>query len=354
MSSQIPIQNIYYLLCYAWGRLEEGELKAVENVECETLQDLFAKVLINGTKRLIKRGLNRNYQAKFEEEASLRGRIAFTPSVRQLSWTKGRMVCEFTELSHDTIPNRILKTTMRNLLFSSGISKAHKDELRGLLRVLHEVSSIRVSRKVFRRIQYHQNLRDYRLLMNICELISESLMPTEEAGKSTFRDFIRDPNKMPTLFEAFVYNFYKNELPGKKTSKSTFDWQERSGDPAALARLPTMNTDVELEEGNELTILDCKYYKDAFTSNWETERYMTPNLYQLYAYIMNKQIERPDIKVSGMLLYPEVQKSFTDRFILQGHPIAMASINLDQPWEGIRNDLLGLFPPDDNTSSKNG
>ncbi len=342
MSSPIPIQNIYYLLCYAWGRLDEGELKAVQNVDCETLQDLFAKVLINGTKRLVKRGLNRNYQAKVEEEASLRGRIAFTPSVRQLSWTKGRMVCEFTELSYDTIPNRILKTTMRNLLFTSGISREHKDELRGLLRILHEVSPIRVSRKLFRRIQYHQNLRDYRLLMNICELIHDLLIPTEEAGNSTFQDFIRDPKKMPSLFESFVYNFYQHELHDYMVAKSSFEWQEQSGDAEALARLPTMNTDVELEQGKELTVLDCKYYKEAFTSNWETERYKTPNLYQLYAYIMNKQIERPSMKVSGMLLYPEVHQSFTDRFILQGHPITIASINLDQPWEGIRDDLLTI------------
>lgn len=342
MSSQIPIQNIYYLLCYAWGRLEEGELKAVENVECKTLQELFAKVLINGTKRLIKRGLNRNYQARFEEEASLRGRIAFTPSVRGLSWTKGRMVCEFTELSYDTIPNRILKTTMRNLMFTSGISAEHKDELRGLLRVLHEVSSVRISRKLFRRIQYHQNLRDYRLLMNICELIHESLMPTEEAGMSTFRNFVRDPKKMPALFEAFVYNFYQHELPAHKVGKSSFEWQKKSGDAEALARLPTMNTDVELERGEELTVLDCKYYKEAFTSNWGTERYKTPNLYQLYAYIMNKQIESPEKKVSGMLLYPEVQQSFTDHFVLQGHSVTIASINLDQPWKEIHNDLLSL------------
>tara|TARA_B100001971_G_scaffold214432_2_gene251906 strand:- start:1599 stop:2636 length:1038 start_codon:yes stop_codon:yes gene_type:complete len=342
VSSPIPIQNIYYLLCYAWGRLDEGELKAVQNVDCETLQDLFAKVLINGTKRLVKRGLNRNYQAKVEEEASLRGRIAFTPSVRQLSWTKGRMVCEFTELSYDTIPNRILKTTMRNLLFTSGISREHKDELRGLLRILHEVSPVRVCQKLFRRIQYHQNLRDYRLLMNICELIHDSLMPTEEAGNSTFRDFIRDSKKMPALFESFVFNFYQHELLGYKVAKSSFEWQEQSGDAEALARLPTMNTDVELEQGNELTVLDCKYYKEAFTSNWETERYKTPNLYQLYSYIMNKQIERPSMKVSGMLLYPEVHQSFTDRFILQGHPITIASINLDQPWEGIDADLKAL------------
>jgi 5-methylcytosine-specific restriction endonuclease McrBC regulatory subunit McrC len=50
------------------------------------------------------------------------------------------------------------------------------------------------------------------------------------------------------------------------------------GDPDALARLPTMNTDVEIRQGNQLTILDCKFYKEAFTHNRDIERYKTPNL----------------------------------------------------------------------------
>jgi 5-methylcytosine-specific restriction enzyme subunit McrC len=45
-----------------------------------------------------------------------------------------------------------------------------------------------------------------------------------------------------------------------------------------------------------------------------------------------------------MLLYPEVQQSFTDRFELQGHDITIASINLSQPWEQIHDDLIALFP----------
>ena len=333
------------MLCYAWGRLDTDELKAVQNVDCKTLQDLFAKVLINGCKRLVKRGLNQNYKAISREESSLRGRIAFTPSLRQLSWTQGRMVCEFTELSHNTLFNRILKTTLRNLLFSTGISREHKNELRGLLRVLHEVDSIRIRSQLFRRIQYHQNLREYRLLMNICELIHESRIPTEQAGESTFSDFIRDPKKMPALFEDFVFNFYQHELQNHKVRKTRFQWQKVSGNAEAIKRLPTMNTDVEIQHGDDLKILDCKYYQEAFTNNWKTERYKTANLYQLYAYVMNKQIVHPELKISGMLLYPEVHQSFTDSFNLQGHSITIASINLSQTWEEIHADLIALTQP---------
>ena len=346
MESKIPVENLYYLLCYAWDRLDEGELTAVDSEACETLQDLLAKVLTEGALRLIKQGFHRNYQEQVEETSSLRGRIAFAPSLRQLSWTKGRMVCEFTELSYNTLPNRILKTTLRNLLYTSGISEGRKDDIAGILHHLHEVSPIHVTSKVFGRIQYHQNLRYYRFLMNICQLIHESLIPREGDGESQFRDFLRDHKKMAAMFEDFVFNFYKRESD-YKVGKKQYQWQGATGDSAALALLPTLNTDVELSKGNELTILDCKFYHEAFTNYKETQRYKTENLYQLYAYIMNRQVMEPELNISGMLLYPQTSESFCHRFELQGHPMCIASVNLKQPWQDIHEDLLALVEPEE-------
>ena len=40
----IPIQNIYYLLSYAWNKLEESKIVAVDPIECSSALDLFAKV----------------------------------------------------------------------------------------------------------------------------------------------------------------------------------------------------------------------------------------------------------------------------------------------------------------------
>ena len=58
---EIPVQNIYYLLCYAWNKLEERDIVDVQGIETTELQDLFAKVLLGGTSRLIKMGLYRGY-----------------------------------------------------------------------------------------------------------------------------------------------------------------------------------------------------------------------------------------------------------------------------------------------------
>ena len=63
---EIPIQNIYYLLCYAWDKLEEKELVDVDPAGMTELVDLFARVLSAGTNHVLKRGFDRNYVGRDE------------------------------------------------------------------------------------------------------------------------------------------------------------------------------------------------------------------------------------------------------------------------------------------------
>jgi 5-methylcytosine-specific restriction enzyme subunit McrC len=105
MESQIPIQNIYYLLCYAWNKLEEGEIVDVSSLESPQLADLFAKVLLGGSRHLIRRGIDRGYIPCGEERATIRGKIAFAPSVRRNLFQQGIAFCEFDELDHNVLHN---------------------------------------------------------------------------------------------------------------------------------------------------------------------------------------------------------------------------------------------------------
>ena len=90
MSSPIPVQNIYYLLIYAWNNLDEGELTDISNLESNELVDLFASVLNSGTKHLLRRGLDQDYILHDEAIAGVRGRINIGITVRQMLLQHGR------------------------------------------------------------------------------------------------------------------------------------------------------------------------------------------------------------------------------------------------------------------------
>ena len=72
---EIPIQNIYFLLCYAWDKLEEKEVVDINTSGFNELIDLFAKVLINGSSYLLKRGLDRDYKLKEDFVSGVKGKM---------------------------------------------------------------------------------------------------------------------------------------------------------------------------------------------------------------------------------------------------------------------------------------
>ena len=77
---KIPIQNIYYILSYAWNKLQESKIVNVSVDDYEHIYDLLSQVLINGCHHLFKRGLDRNYITIEEAYPGIKGKILFAES----------------------------------------------------------------------------------------------------------------------------------------------------------------------------------------------------------------------------------------------------------------------------------
>jgi len=112
MASAIPISNVYYLLCYAWNRLEQGAIIDINQTPVTELVDLYALVLCDGVRHLARRGLEQGYQSREEELTGIRGRLDFAVSLRRSLFLQGRTHCRYDELSPDTNANRIIKSTL--------------------------------------------------------------------------------------------------------------------------------------------------------------------------------------------------------------------------------------------------
>lgn len=342
MASEIPIQNIYYLLCYAWDQLQEGEVVNIASEDPKTLAELFGQVLAHGTQRLVRRGFDRGYVVHVEETPRLRGRLNMSASMERLSWTKGRMVCEFDEMSHNVLHNRILKTTIEDVLRADDIDKDTRNLLHEQADFLQDIEPAYLTGGTFRRVHLHRNNRFYRFLLNVCELIFDSKLPEQRDGKTRFRDFIRDEKRMPYLFERFVRNFYSREQNTFRVSNITLKWAA-TGSEIDLQVLPEMRTDVSLRSAERSIILDCKFYKEAMSGWHGREKLHSANLYQLYSYLRNAEFRDGWQASEGMLLYPAVGEEFDFRFEIDGHPVAVASVNLDRPWREISDRLLQLL-----------
>ena len=344
MPIPIPIQNIYYLLCYAWNKLDERDIVEVSVDDCKNIVDLFAKVMIGATTHLFKRGLDRNYIDHHEDRSTLRGKVIFNPSLKRSLLHQGKAHCHFDDLHYNILHNQILKTTIHRLILHKSLEHDLKDQLIGLYRRFHGIEEIELTTRVFRSVCLHRNNFFYDFPLRICELIYDNLLVAEGAGVSKFRDFLQDEGRMRLLFEDFVRNFYRLEQKEFSVGREDIRWLAEEVTLGAKSYLPIMRTDISLESGTRKIIIDTKFSKNALQTNYDKESVKSDNLYQLFSYMMNCACKGGVHECcEGILLYPSVHGELDLRYQIHGHKVSIRTINLNQEWRGIHRDLLGVL-----------
>lgn len=340
---KIPIQNIYYLLCYAWNKLEEKDIISVEPINQNKVIDLFAKILCSGLSHLIRLGLDRGYVLYDEQTERIRGKIDFNTTLKKLM-NKPKFYCSYDELSFNVLHNQILKSTIRMLISCEDLDDSIHDELVFIFRKFQDIKNISLEKKHFRPVQLNRNNLFYDFLLKICELIIDNLLISEDDGKSKFRDFLQDDRSMSALFEEFVRNFYKREQNQYKVSSDKIYWDALSYDKRSADSLPEMKTDITLVSPERKIIIDTKYYSEVLQTHYDKKKIRSDNLYQLYAYIKNSETQdRVNINCEGILLYPTTEEDLDLRYAMKEHKISVKTINLNQDWKKIHEDLLKII-----------
>lgn len=337
----IPIQNIYYMLCYAWDKLAERDVVDVEAIDSATLADLFSKVLVSGSNHLLRRGFDRGYVCEREWTSRLRGRVLLSEVIARGPRHSTTLPCEFDELSYNVLHNQILKSTVCRLVHVRDLAKESVEDLLDLRRRLEHIEEIELNARAFGRVQLHRNNQFYEFLMRVCELLYRNLLAAEGAGASRFMDFVRDEKQMASLFEGFVRKFYGTHS-SYSVKREDIYWRWQAVDEASDDVLPKMQTDVSLTTATRKIIIDCKYTPEATKRHYEAEKLRSGHLYQMFAYLNNLPPGKLSDSCEVMLLYPTVDAPIRYGYTDSGRTISIRSINLNQPWQGIHDDLLAL------------
>jgi len=342
----IPIENIYYLLCYAWNKLDEKDRVNVSIDDKTQLLDLFAKVLLNATRILLKRGIDRSYIDHTQEVVGIKGKLQLTQTLKSNLLFKNVAICTYDDLSSNILSNRVLVTTIYRLTRTKGVDKELKMELVELYRMLNGIGQIEISTSTFNMIKLNRNNRFYGFIMNVCQIIYENTLPSEKPGQFRFADFTRDDRKMNQLFEGFIRNFYRIEQRKfNSVKKETIRWQFEKADNLSSQYLPQMETDISLENETEKIIIDAKFYRETMTVNYEREKIKSANLYQVFSYLLNQEDEgEPKTKTAtGILLYPTIETDYDLEFQYKEHSIQIRTINLNSNWKNISKRLKGII-----------
>ena len=323
----IPMQNIYYMLSYAFQVLNEQGYKNIATEEFKNTADLMAAILAKGISVQIKRGLGKEYIPQTESLSALRGKIDIAESIKKQTMLNKQMICTYDEFSVNGTMNRIIKSTVE-LLLRFDISKARKKELRKLMVYFNDVEPIDLY-TVNWNIQYNRNNQTYRLLISICYLVVKGLLQTNTDGSTRLMDFVNE-QRMCRLYEKFILEYYRKEYPEITANASQIPWQLDDG---IGTMLPVMQTDIMLTYEEKVLIIDAKYYAHTTQSRFDTHTLHSSNLYQLFTYVKNKEVElaaQPH-EVSGMLLYAKTDETVlpNNSYMMSGNKISVKTLDLD-------------------------
>lgn len=303
----IPVQNIYYMLSYAFQALQAQNYKDLATENFHNTAELCAAILDKGISIQLKRGLGRDYVPKSESLSTLQGKLNISESIKTQTLLKKQMICTYDEFSTNTQFNQIIKSTML-LLLKANITNTRKKSLRNLLLFFSDVNEIDL-RFVNWNQHYNRSNQSYQMLIGICYLIYNGLLQTQNDGTTKIMDFF-DEQRMCRLYEKFLLEYYRKEHPELSANASQIAWQL---DDSENQLLPKMQTDIMLSQGNNILIIDAKYYSHMTQQQYGTNTLHSNNLYQIFTYVKNKEFELRKLEhtVSGMLLYAQ-----TDEYII--------------------------------------
>lgn len=366
----IPVANVFHLLTYAWAALRDPDDAAdAAPLPADTrLPHLLATELARTTETLLRRGLLHQYVAQPPEETPrLRGKLLLAETLRTHALPRGRAWCAPDEFVPDTLPNRLIRSTLHYLLHSDALSTFDVPAtalLRHRLAVLLPrlppgpllpvtVAGVRV----FAAIRPSRATAPYRLPLRLCRLIwllSQAGTESPADPDPWLRTLLLDDRRMAKLFEQFVRNFCAHHYPAYRAKSNTMTWWFAT-DPAAAhtAHVPRMQTDVLVRHHpSQLPrlLIECKYYPKALTdaAHGHKKKLHTTHLYQLNAYYRHLN-PAPAAPFDALLLYPLAESGrLAQTYPLPGtaHHFRVATLNLNQDWVAVETELRQILALD--------
>ena len=336
----ILIQNIYYMLSYAFHILKQEDYRKVAVEHFDKVHNLFAAILAKGISRQLKQGLYREYIPMHDNLSVMRGKLNINDTIHQQIQRSQKLACEFDEFSEDNLYNQILKLTADRLIHSPDVERKYQQALKKVMVFFHHVKLIPPDQIQWNLLAYQQGNRNYELLLNLCYLVLNDMLQTTEDGIYRLVSFSEE--HMERLYEKFILEYYKQHYPNYTPSARRISWNlTQTPDKKMMAFLPNMYTDITLQNNGITLIIDAKYYGKSLIQNYDKVALRSAHLYQIFAYVKNLDTANSG-NVAGLLLYAKTEEDiFPDGepFVIGGNAIGAKMLDLNQEFHQIARQL---------------
>ena len=340
---KIRIQNIYWMLAYAFQCLNEHDAKEYSSEEFDNVLNLFGKILVHGLRKQIKQGLTRDYKTSRETLSSPKGQLVIPDTIRALARHRKLTVCDVDEFDRDTYPNRIMKSVALLLVQHPSLDNNVRFELRRTMVFLNDIGTVDLRHITWNRLNYNRNNRSYRMLMAICRLIIDGMLINTDENKSLRLNEFIDDHRLFALYERFLLEFYRKHFPQFTVTHPQIAWDLDESN-LSEAFLPVMQSDLMLGYKQKTLIIDAKFYEEPLNRRFgdSSPTLRSDHLYQIYSYVKNMDTDASG-DVSGMLLYIKAGGQSPDiDYAIGKNRISAKTLDMDCPFQNVKAQLFSF------------
>lgn len=349
---KIPVRNLWLLMLYAsdlYRQLGYSDVSIEDNPE--RIADLVAENLCHQVDQRLMRNLSYGYQSKIAIIGRVRGRIdtLYTETHRLLD--RGKVCCRYEELTVDTPRNQYVRAALESL--SKIVNRkelSHRCQSLSMSLQRLGVSQGKPHGYTASSERFGRHDAEDRKMIAAADLAFNLALPTESAGLHHLSAADKEKHWLRKLFEKGIAGFYSVALdktaweiyPGKQ-----YNWQLEDSSDGVSAILPSMKTDIVLENkslGSRL-VIDTKF-NAITTSGWHRDQTLRSGyIYQMYTYLRTQELagDAMSMNSTGMLLHPSIGVDVDESITTQGHQIRFCTVNLGGSSAEIRDRLLSLL-----------
>lgn len=155
------------------------------------------------------------------------------------------------------------------------------------------------------------------------------------AGEKNAASFM-DGQELHALYERFLRECSKRHHPAIRVSAKEIG----NGIENAPSFLPKLCTDITLERGNKMLIIDAKCYGQILSLHYGKEKLSAANRNQILSYVLHAAYGS-DLDVSGMLLYAQTEKDrkINESWTELGHEFHCRTLDLNREFREIAAEL---------------
>ena len=325
-------RKIFLKMLCAWRGLKSAQFNEanIRDVQNFNMWEVFIRLFLTNLVLLTQRGLARGYQPQEENLPCLRGRILFTPHIRENSANRARFYVGYDEFTADRPVNRLIHSALHKLV--SFTREPRNQQLLHQLRLCF--ADIPKSKRIdadWQRHRVDRSMPHYDSVMPWVGLFLFGHGLTTFAGKHVNASMLFP---MEEVFEDFVTHSFRRYQAYPVRAQSPQKPLAKIGEKEAFQMKPDISL---VHRGEVKFILDAKWKRLDEKKNDSKHGISQADMYQLYSYGAQYRCE------TVALIYPKTEKftspleyKFGPDFDNPSLKLFCFPFNVEEPEESVK------------------